>query len=494
MIVNTPLGKMIASEAGSAGQKVYRFLSIPYARAGRFEPPVRIDDYPAGHLINSEKSYCFPQRAIPALANIFLKHHMMRAEFLTNQDIQTEDAFMLNVWTSDLDTIKPVLVYIHGGGDYGSGTSPIYDGAHLAAQNIVVVTINYRIGFFGYLPVYDGDKLRCNCAALDQQAALQWVKRNIGFLGGDKENICLMGQSGGSMSALNQFLNPHSSQLFHRLILCGGPLPTAISQAGARDIYKQTIAANGLKNLHDLKALPPQKLVRLKAKNSMNDIIDGKFFTKDPKEILAYGEFPKIPILVGANGDEFSMIEMPMFYKAMGIAVKEKNLKEALSHKYGTYADLLVQAIAPEAADIVDLQIKILELIVFHSTSLKLMTSFSRKCPVYGYRFCYVPNLYHGLRGAYHGAEIAMFFNNLDKMKIEITEQNRKEVRTLQKDWLSFVKTGQIPNRPLFDERQEITLYDAGTRTIPFPHASLLAKVSDTNLYEKAFGDYLKNR
>jgi para-nitrobenzyl esterase len=494
MILNTPIGKFTAREINTATKKVYRMVSIPYARAGRFELPQRIDFYPDDAPVNSDSSYCFPQRRIPKFANLFLKHHMMRPEWLTEKDIQTEDAFVLNLWTSGLDEMKPVLVYIHGGGDYGSGTSPIYDGTHLAEYGIVVVTITYRVGLFGYMPVYEDDKLICNRAAFDQQAALQWVKRNIMNFGGDKNNITLMGQSGGSLSALNQFLNPVSSQLINKLILCGGPLPTAIPKSETRNAFEQALKMNGLKDIAGLKALPPHKILKLKAKNTMNDIIDGVFFPADPRERLKHGEFPAIPVLVGSNGDEFSMIEMPLFYKPMGIATKKKNLNRTLSGKYGEYADSLAKELQPDARDVVDLQIKIMELAIFHSASLNLMRALRKNCPVYGYRFNYVPNLYNGLRGSYHGAEIAMFFNNLDKMNIRITEKNRVEVEIIQRDWLSFVKTGKIPNRPLFNENSKITVYDEQIETMPFPHANLIEQLNHTDIYKKLFGEYLKNR
>jgi para-nitrobenzyl esterase len=488
------MGKFVAAETGGDGQKVYRVLSVPYAKARRFELPQRIDSYPANEIVNSEKSYCFPQRKIPELMNVFLKHHMMRSEFLTKRDIQTEDAFVLNIWTSGTDTAKPVLVYLHGGGDYGSGTSPIYDGTHLAQLGIVVVTVTYRVGLFGYLPVYEGDQLSCNRAAFDQQAALQWVKRNIGLLGGDSDNITLMGQSGGSLSALNQFLNPVSNQLFNKLILCGGPLPTAIKKEGTREAYEQLLRASGLHSLDDMRALSPKKMLKLRAKNALSDVIDGEFFTEDPKEALKSGAFPRIPVLIGSNGDEFSMIEMPMFYKAMGIVTKEKNLRKTLSAKYGDCADMLAQAFTPEASDIVDLQIKILETAVFHSACLNILKAISTKGSAYGYRFHYVPNLYNGLRGAYHGAEVAMFFDNLDKMHVQITSKNRTEIEILQKDWLSFIKTGLIPNRSLFHETGKITVYDTEVQGIPFPHASLIEALNDTDIYENVFREYLKNR
>ena len=497
MIIMTGIGKVIAARIEAEGKSVYRIVSVPYAKAGRFDRPEPIREVEAGRPINSDQTFCFPQRSIPKLFNLFLKHHMMRSEFLTEKDVQSENAFVVNIWTSDFDGKKPVLVYLHGGGDYGSGTSPIYDGAHLASKGIVVVTVTYRVGLLGYMPVYDeAGTLRCNRAAFDQQAALSWVRDKIGYFGGDAENITLMGQSGGALSALNQFLNPVSNRTFDKLILCAGPLPTAIPSEGTRETFEWLLRENGLRDYAALERLPMRKLPKLKAKNVMNDVIDGAFFAEDPNATLERGEFPRIPILVGANDDEFSMIELPMFYKGMRIETRTSRLDSALESRYGEFAPRLKTTIAPEADGPIDLQIRILELVVFHTVSFKLLERFSAaRCPVYGYRFGYVPNLYNGLRGSYHGAEIAMFFGNLDKMKIRISERNRAEMAWVQRDWLAFIHDGAIPDRDRYDSSsRRIIRYEGEPAMIPFPHADLIQELAPSDVYRRAFSDFLKRR
>ena len=117
-------------------------------------------------------------------------------------------------------------------------------------------------------------------------------------------------------------------------------------------------------------------------------------------KLLERGEFPCMPVLIGSNKDEFSMIELPMFYKALGITKKKKNLKDVLLKKYGEFAETLESEFKSEANGIVDLQIQIMELLIFHSSALFLMETLSKKCPVYGYRMNYIPHLYNGLRGS----------------------------------------------------------------------------------------------
>lgn len=494
-MIETKIGKFISTNIETKGKSVQRIVSIPYARAQRFGDPKLIKEYDTGSVINSLETFCFPQRRIPKIINLFLKHHMMRPEFLTYGDTITENAFVVNIWTQDISSKKPVLVYIHGGGDNGSGTVPIYDGANLAAKGVVVVTITYRVGNMGYLPVYDESGLNCNRAAMDQQTALMWVRQNIDNFGGDSRNITLMGHSGGALSSLNQFLNPISSGLFDKLILCGGPLPTAKKADETRVDFDRLLEDNNLKCFEELNNLDVKKLLRLKSTKYLGDFIDGKFFKNNPIDDLEDGNYPSMPIMVGANTDEFSMIEIPMFYKKMGIATKQVHLEEALKNNYGSYSTLLKEKIEPESNGIVDLQMKIMELIVFHMVSYRLMEYFSRTCPVYGYRFAYVPNLYGGLRGSYHGAEVAMFFDNLDKMNIELSDKNKQEVEWLQKDWLEFIKTGEIKERQKYNTNtKKITLYEKKPETIDFPHAGFLDELVKTNLYRKVIEKYLENR
>ena len=205
MILTTALGKVTAQRVGRSrtGDSILSILGIPYARAQRFHPPVPTDGSddsadPDGRLpINSGLGQCFPQRLMPRAANLLLRHFQLRPEWQPHHDLMSEDSLRLNVWTSGTTDPKPVLVFIHGG-DCGSGTLPVYDGTRLAEQDIVVVTVTYRIGALGHLHVVDGERMSCDRGLLDQQAALRWVRKNIRELGGDPENITLMGHCGGA--------------------------------------------------------------------------------------------------------------------------------------------------------------------------------------------------------------------------------------------------------------------------------------------------------
>ena len=491
MIIDTKIGKLYGQKDEYSG--IYSILSINYARAERFEYPTLIQDYDDKEkFINREGTFAFPQKSYPLFMNVFLKHFMLRPEFLPIKDQKTEDAFVINIWTDGFEEKKPVLVFIHGGGE-GSGTVPMYTMKNLAKKGLVAVSITYRIGNFGYMPTWEGENFSANLAYFDQQKALEWIRKNIGYFGGDEENITLMGHCAGGLAALYHYLNPISNKLFDKLIICCGNLPMLKSLDQAKKTYYQMLKDNKINSREELKKMPKEKFMKIR--KGQNDVLDGKFFTKDPLQVIQDLDFPEKPILIGSNQDEFSMIEIPIYYKFLGIAKKEKDLKNTLNKKYGKYAERLEESFKPLSKDHIDLQIQIMELNIFHSSALYLMENFSKKCPVYGYRLNEVPNLYDGLRGAYHGAELAFFFGNLDKMNIEISEENKRARDLIQKDWLDFVKRGKIEGRVLFNEKKEISLYEnQEVTTIRFPQADLIDDLYESGIFEKEMADYIDKR
>lgn len=374
MMLHTAIGTLRAEQVGSTaddGAPVYRVLGIPYARAERFHPPVPVVAGSSGDVINSGRGQCFPQRLMPGFMNLFLRHFQLHPEWQPRGDIQGEDALRVNVWTSGPARPKPVLVFIHGG-DCGSGTLPIYDGTHLAEQGIVVVTVTYRIGALGHLHVVDGDRISCDRALLDQQAALRWVKDNISALGGDPERITLMGHCGGAQYALYQALNPDNRGLFHRLILCSGQraTPRPLDPDAERQAFARLLADNRLRDYRELATAPVGRLLRLAQPTmTLSTTMDRPFFKVDPRDVLREGAFPHVPVLVGSTADELSMIEIPMWYRRMGIAATEKEFERVVGDLYGDHSRRIAAALRPEATDLPDLQVKMMELLVFHSAT-----------------------------------------------------------------------------------------------------------------------------
>ena len=507
MILTTALGKVTAQHVGRsrAGDPILSILGIPYARAQRFHPPVPTDGSddsadPDGRLpINSGLGQCFPQRLMPRAANLLLRHFQLRPEWQPHHDLMSEDSLRLNVWTSGTTDPKPVLVFIHGG-DCGSGTLPVYDGTRLAEQDIVVVTVTYRIGALGHLHVVDGERMSCDRGLLDQQAALRWVRKNIRELGGDPENITLMGHCGGAQYALYQALNPDNDGLFHRLILCSGQraTPAPLDPDDERRAFADLLSDNRLANYQELEGLPIRRLLRLRTpRAALSTTMDRPFFSTDPRSVLRDGGFPHVPVLIGTAADEFSMIEMPMWYKRMGIATRGRDLGRRVTRVYGEHGRRIAVELREESDGLADLQIRMMELVVFHGAALNLMDRFSRFTTVYGYRFEGVPEVYGGRPGSYHGAEVAFFFGNLDRMRIPVTEENRAVITRIQGDWLAFIRDGSVPGRPAFEpSTAPITRYrnDGGVETIAFPHAGLLRDLEGSDLSTRVVNAYMRQR
>lgn len=233
-------------------------------------------------------------------------------------DGMKEDCLYLNVWTpSKTGNEKlPVLVYFYGGGFMaGDGSELRYDGESMARQGVVAVTVNYRLGIFGFLSHPELTKesphhASGNYGLLDQSAALQWVQKNIAAFGGDPKRITIAGESAGSFSVSAQMASPLSKNIIAGAIGESGSLlglnPTAslndAEKAGAD--FGTSIKAN---SLADLRAMPGDQLLKATANAGFGRFpisVDGYFFPKSPLEIFEKGEQAHVPLLVGWNSQE----------------------------------------------------------------------------------------------------------------------------------------------------------------------------------------------
>ena len=306
-----------------------------------------------------------------------------------------------------------------------------------------------------------------------------------------------MGHCGGAFYALHQILNPYNRDLFHRLILCSGQsiTPIPLVPEKEREAFQDFLSNNRLASYSELLSLPPEKILKLKPPQTfLSTTVDKAFFLGDPLESLEEGYFPRIPVIIGSASDELSMLEVPMQYKRMGIATSKSKFPSAVEKMFGPRAGEIAEALRPEADDVADLQIKMMELVMFHGPALNLMDRFSRFTDIYGYRFEYIPQLYRGLRGAFHGAEVAMFFDNLDRMNVPINDENNFGITTIQQDWLSFLYEGVIRERSYFDSEDTITHYRGQPKDIDFPHADLLRDLEGTDLATQLFNTFMRHR
>jgi para-nitrobenzyl esterase len=237
----------------------------------------------------------------------------------SRSDGLSEDCLYLNVWTPAKRTTKglPVLVYFFGGGFVaGDASEPRYDGANMAKKGIVVVTVNYRLGIFGFFshPELSKEvsyKASGNYGLLDQHAGLKWVQKNIAAFGGDPKRVTIAGESAGSIAVSAQMSSPLSKNMIAGAIGESGaginPTLFPIPLAEAEKIGLEFATKAGYPSLEQLRALSTRDLYEIYAESKgfrFSTVIDGYFYPKTIPEIFRAKEQAQVPLLLGWNSTE----------------------------------------------------------------------------------------------------------------------------------------------------------------------------------------------
>ena len=296
----------------SADGKVRTFKGIPYAA-----PPVGALRWKAPQPVvpwsGVRKAVDFPPRAMQG---------RIYDDMVFHDTGPSEDCLYLNLWmpANPPQAKLPVMVWIHGGGFVaGASSEPRQDAGNLSKKGVLVVSMNYRMGVFGFLAhpglaQESGRHASGNYGLLDQLAALQWVKRNIATFGGDPDNVTVFGESAGSISVCALMASPLAQGLFQRAIgesgaLFGSTLPlTARADAEAEGLkFAQT--AFGGASIEELRARPAKEVLEAARKlpqEYFSPDVDGYFLTADAAAAYARGAQSRIPLLAGWNRDEGS--------------------------------------------------------------------------------------------------------------------------------------------------------------------------------------------
>lgn len=293
------------------------FRGIPYAKAGRFMPPEKPDSWEGERVCDTFSPICIqPQighmKGMP-FADFFIK------EFYPEIMPMSEDSLALNVWTpaESAGEKLPVMVWFHGGGmTTGYGHEQEFDGEAIAARGVILVTVNYRLGFFGYFttPEMRAKGGTANNAIRDQIAALEWVQRNISAFGGDSGNVTIFGQSAGGGSVISHLCSPKSDGLFHRAIIHSGiggitSYSTDIT-IGDSDCWGEKFLAEAGKSLDEILAMNAEELQNLysslerKIGATHKQCVDGDVFTASPGRMIQSGSPRNVSIMVGSNNGD----------------------------------------------------------------------------------------------------------------------------------------------------------------------------------------------
>ncbi|MGC2332600.1 MAG: carboxylesterase family protein [Candidatus Acidiferrales bacterium] len=303
---------LVSGIAGSDAT-VRVFLGIPYAAPPvgklRWRPP-----QPAAHWDGVRKADQFGANCMqPAFRG---------AIPAANPPKMSEDCLLLNVWTAatSVRERRPVMVWIHPGGyQTGSGSAPGYNGEALAKKGVVLVTINYRLGVFGFFSYPELTKesehhASGNYGFMDQVAALEWVQRNIAAFGGDPHRVTVFGDSAGAASIANLMGSPQAKGLFQRAsgesgAWMGISLAPARTLAEAEESGVKMAEALHAQSLEDLRALPAEDL--LKGGRGGGPVIDGWFLPEDVGTVFAEGRQNDVPFISGSNKDEGTFFLRP---------------------------------------------------------------------------------------------------------------------------------------------------------------------------------------
>ncbi len=411
------------------------------------------------------------------------------SEFLIPEAPISEDCLYLNVWTGAKSATekRPVIVYIPGGGfRSGGGACPIYDGESMAKKGVVFVTINYRLGVFGFLAHPEltqesGYHASGNYAILDMIAALRWVQKNIAALGGDPANVTIAGQSAGAFAVNFLTASPLAKGLFQRAIAESGgsfvtsPIRPNITLEGAEKqgvAFAKSLNAN---SLSELRAKSADELLKTNGGLSA-PITDGYVVPESIYEIYANGHQNDVPLIVGWNEED----------RVSGPPAKAEAFREQVKKRFGDKADAYLK-VYPAQTDSEAAQSQLAssrdESFGIQDYTWATMQAKTGKAPVYVYNFnrklpASSPETQFG---AFHSGEIVYAYDNLHTLNRPWEPVDQKLATTMSSYWVNFAKTGNpngknVPNWPAYRPTTEnVIILDKMIESKPLPTKPQLA-------------------
>ncbi|NLT14545.1 MAG: carboxylesterase family protein [Clostridiales bacterium] len=437
------------------GQKVFR--GIPYAA-----PPIGDRRWKAP----VPPAKWFGTRVVDRLVSGALqadgREHFPYEDFELSAKMDSEDCLYLNIWSpaQSPEEKLPVFVWIHGGGMIaGTGMAPLFEGEKLAEKGIIVVTINYRLGLFGFLchPELSAESssgTSGNYALLDMRQAVLWLRENIAVFGGDPDKITVGGQSGGSVGASCLLMSPLMKGLCHGIVmesgcpLMGGMMePKTLNEMERDGIH--FAESLDCKSIAEMRSLDGCDLINatLEKGYTPNFCVDGYFLPDTPWNLFTRGEFNDMNVLVGATSEEFGS-----FGPRVGtITIEPSQFENYVKTVYPQEVrDLILARYAH--ADSKQSLLAVLRLL----SDLHFMSSarLAEACAKHG-KNCYLyyktrpdPGKRGELVGSTHSSELPYLFGRTEKCIINPEGMNDAEKEfgnQLMNYWVSFISKGN-PN------------------------------------------------
>jgi para-nitrobenzyl esterase len=469
-VVTVTGGKVRGAMLGSGGAV---FKGIPYAQPPvaelRWREPLTVKSWTGAREATAFGPVCTQAPGIVPNA----------------AEISREDCLYLNVWTPEWPrrARKPVMVWIPGGGNVAGGSSqPQFDGEPLTRRGIILVTVNYRLGSFGFfahpaLTQESPHHASGNQGILDQIAALTWVRDNIAAFGGDPKNVTLFGESAGSLDVSVLMTSPLAKGLFARVIGESGPVflngdPLTLRQAEQRGLeaaarWKVPSRAS----VQELRAVPPAVILAEQAAAMATPVpnlgvtVDGYVFLESPEQAFSTGRELRVPLLLGNNSNEQIPGTTPPRDLTGAIDSAYGPLAPAARALYGETRDPLYGTPAQQWATDTSFRCSAVAQLTWHAAAGN---------PSFEYEFAHFPRE-RGALGATHASELAHVFGTVKLNFFGVgppaksTEVDTQVSDSMQRYWTNFAKTGDpnganLPRWPKFDvsTRAYMQFTDAG--------------------------------
>jgi len=476
---------------GDAQHGVHVFRGIPYAQPPRDALRWRAPE-PARPWRGTRSARTYG----PAAPQIGPVGRLVRLLIGAPEGRQDQNCLSLNVWTPACDRrARPVMVWIHGGAFIlGSSALPLYRGWRLAkAGNLVVVSINYRLGALGFASWRslgaEGEALPANLGLRDQIAALEWVRNNIDGFGGDPGNVTIFGESAGGMSVGTLLGVPAAQGLFHKAILQSGAAANVSSPERADAVAERFLSELSLErpDVGRLERAPVAQILRAQAITSARfgiaagnlawqPCVDGDLVPEQPLDAVSRGASRDVPVLIGTNRDEWKLF---MAGDPKGRRLDEAGLTRRLRRAFareGEARDLLAQrairsyqrVTGRRGGEPSERWAAFQSDRIFHRPAVQLADAHARhQRRTYAYQFEWSPPALEARVGACHGLDLPFVFGGLRAASLRALLGRNPRTQHLctriQRAWIGVARYGtpgheDLPNWPAYTREARATM------------------------------------
>ncbi|XP_041850448.1 acetylcholinesterase-like [Melanotaenia boesemani] len=477
--ISTTHGKVQGKLLSIPGGEVRAFLGIPYGKPPlgklRFKTPEPVEKWEGVKDATKFPNSCYqmPDLSFPGFYG---------SEMWNPNTPLSEDCLYLNVWTpvfnkTQVSTPAPVLVWIYGGGFVvGTSSLDIYQGHFLSkSEGVVVVSMNYRLGAFGFLSLPDNKNIRGNAGLLDQRLALKWVANNIAAFGGDPSKVTIFGESAGSGCVGFHLLSPGSQNLFQRAVMQSGspnaPWGTiSLKEAWDRSLMLAKLVGCSSSNLAQmetcLQQADPQKITNKQYEVltepsliaiPFTPLVDGDFLPASVEELLSSSNLPKKELMIGLTKDEgtyFLVYGVPGVNITGESLITRKQFMEGVRLEMNTAHDVTREAAIFQYTDWTDEENG-----MKNRDSLGSLVGDNKFfCPVLDFAYKYSQhggktfvylfdhrssiNPWPEWMGVMHGYEIEFVFGMPLNASLGYTKNEVNMTKKFMKHWANFARTG----------------------------------------------------